>query len=216
MRLCVGLSVVLLAAFASSASAVLVTDNTTVALSGTTVAARPELAGPILEDVLLPYTITGGTGQIATGVIQNRVVRETSTGQLDFYYRFIPDARSNMLLTALRTSGFAGYSTDVDYRIDGLGSVGPDSAHAFGGAQTGFINFQFVNAPSATADSLFMFVHTTATSYALTGLTDMDSFPAGSPDYISNSVATFAPIPEPATLSLLALGGLLLARRRRA
>jgi hypothetical protein len=216
MRLYPGLVAVLLAAVVTSAGAVIVTDGGTVALSGTNVAARPELAGLILEDVLLPYTITGGTGQVATGVIQNRVVRETSTGQLDFYYRFIPDARSNMLLTALRTSGFAGFSTDVDYRLDGVGAVGPDSAHAFGGPFTGFINFQFINAPSATADSLFMFVHTTATSYALTGMTDMDSFPTGSPDYISNSVATFAPTPEPVTLSLLALGGLLLVRRRRA
>jgi hypothetical protein len=44
------------------------------ALSGTTVAERPELAGVVEADMLVPYSFQGA-GSSVSGVIQNRVVR---------------------------------------------------------------------------------------------------------------------------------------------
>lgn len=51
-------------------------------LPGTTVAARPELAGVVLADTMQPLTFSG---LALSGTVQNRVVRETGTGTLDFY-----------------------------------------------------------------------------------------------------------------------------------
>ena len=57
-------------------------------LGGTTVALRPELAGTVIEDVLTPFSF--GALNL-TGTVQNRVVRETNTGTLDFYWRIKVD-----------------------------------------------------------------------------------------------------------------------------
>ena len=49
----------------------------TVNLSGTTVAARPELAGPILQDVALLFSFTNtSTGATVSGTLYDRVVEE--------------------------------------------------------------------------------------------------------------------------------------------
>ena len=63
-----------------------------VVLPGTTAAAQPELAGVVLEDVVTAWAspinpMYGFPG--ATGTLQSRVVRETSTGTLDFYWRLM-------------------------------------------------------------------------------------------------------------------------------
>jgi hypothetical protein len=96
------------------------------ALSGTTVAQRPELAGEVVEDQLLPYSFQGA-GFSVSRVIQNRVVRSVD-GTLDFYWRIIPDASSTGAITAFRAGGFDGFALNGDFRLDGLGSVGPDTA----------------------------------------------------------------------------------------
>jgi hypothetical protein len=62
------------------------------ALPGTTVAARPELAGLVLEDVLTTFNFDG-----VSGTVQNRVVRETTTGTLDFYWKIDVDANASGL-----------------------------------------------------------------------------------------------------------------------
>jgi len=58
----------------------------TVPTPGTTVGARPELAGTVIYDNLIPINVvgTGGTTLFA-GVLQDRVVKETVSGTLDFY-----------------------------------------------------------------------------------------------------------------------------------
>ena len=119
-------------------------------LSGTTVAARPELAGVVEEDLLIPYSFQGA-GFSVSGVIQNRVVRSVD-GTLDFYWRIISDASSTGEITAFRVGGFGGFALDGDFRLDGVGSVGPDTARNFGG---GFVNFLFSNGVSAGESSFF-------------------------------------------------------------
>ncbi len=84
-------------------------------ISGTTVAARPELAGTVLEDKITEFTITGA-GETLSGTIQNRVVRSID-GTLDFYWRILPtsgngdlqhscDCFEGFLLTRLRIDGW--------------------------------------------------------------------------------------------------------------
>ena len=113
---------------ATTVQAVPVTPGGNVALSGTTVAARPELAGVVVEDVLRPFTINDASGLVATGQVQDRVIRETASGTLTFSYRIINDVSSAGPIVYFYPRSFTGFATDVDFRLDGLGTVGPSAA----------------------------------------------------------------------------------------
>jgi hypothetical protein len=178
-------------------------------LPGTTVAARPELAGVVLADVLTPFSFASPG---ISGTVQNRVVREDSTGTLDFYWRVLVDPSSAPGgISALRLINF-GYSdlTDADWRIDGLGSDAPTTARLFNpaGHPDGAINFLFdpsVDAGDADGSNFF-FLHTSAVNYAETASYDLL---VGPPEGLSGLFRTFAPaaaVPEPSPASLLALG----------
>lgn len=185
------------------------------ALPGTTVAVRPELAGTVLEDVLTPFSFNG-----VTGTVQNRVVRETSTGTLDFYWKVDVDASaSGEAVRSFRLIDF-GYEhlTDADWRIDGLGSVAPTTGRLFNeaGYPTGAINFLFDDVLTAGSASSFFFLHTDATSYAMSAQYDLLGDGTQS---LSGLFNTFAPVPEPESYGMAAVGLMLtgvMMRRRRA
>ncbi|HEY9026918.1 MAG TPA: hypothetical protein VIP05_21685 [Burkholderiaceae bacterium] len=184
-------------------------------LSGTTSAARPELAGLVLADTDTPFSVGG-----VTGFVQNRVVREFGTGTLDFYWRveLDPSTNGNPGITAFRLADFGyGYLTDADYRIDGTGTVPASTARLFnpGAYPQGDINFLFGTAIEPGQSSEFFFLHTNAVMFKMTA--DYD-FVNGNND-IGGGGPTYAPaVPEPAPAALLALGVLTLAglRSRRA
>lgn len=196
---------------AAPAFAVALPSGTTTNLPGTTVAARPELAGVVLEDDTTAYSFNGGAG-VVNGTVQSRVSRSNSDGTLTFSWRIETDGSSEDTIRAFRLGGFGTFANDGDYRIDSLGEVGPSDAYNFG---NGNVNFNF------TADeldpgqsSLFFFLKTTATTYAATGLFDLVSG-----NEISGAYATFAPtaaVPEPATWLMMIAGfGLVGAAARR-
>jgi hypothetical protein len=193
------------------------------ALGGTISLARPELAGTIIEDLLTPFSIPLAD---VSGTVQNRVVRETGTGTLDFYWRVVVDpSRTGPGVSSLRLGDFGfGNIFDADWRIDGLGSVAPDIGRVFNPAThpEGFINFAFSNPVPAGSESFFLFLHTDATAYAKTAIYDLTA--AGSLE-ISETYSTFAPaaagtrgVPDASSsfallsLGILSLGAL--ARRR--
>ena len=183
-------------------------------ISGTTVAARPELAGVVLEDMISDFSVSGA-GETIYGQIQNRVVRSVD-GTLDFYWRIMP-ADGIGDISAFRVTGFSGYALDADWRADGLGTAAPDIARYFGDA-AGSVNFLFnTNEVGIGESSMFFFLDTEATQYSLSGQFDLLCADTGC---ISSLYTTFAPsaVPIPAAVWLFGSGlvGLMgIARRNK-
>lgn len=188
------------------------------ALSGTTAAAQPQLAGVVLADdsTSIVWNQAGGA---LTANVQSRVVRSSLDGTLDFYWRITnvsfdgrdaPEAIGNFRIGDF--GNLLGYNSD--FRTDGLGSIGPNNAHVF--PAPGFVNYQFSNGLAPGDDSYFIFIDTDAKSFKRTGKMDIANATTTS---ISSLYSTYAPgVPEPAQWASM-IGGLALvgiaARRRR-
>jgi hypothetical protein len=182
-------------------------------LGGTTSAARNELAGTVLQDVLTPFSFAG-----VSGTVQNRVVQETGTGTLDFYWKVnVLGSNTGAGVSAFRLADFGyGNLKDADWRIDGLGTVGPDTGRLFNVANypTGDINFLFGRGIAPDQSSRLFFLHTNATTYSLAAKYDLLS--TGSPEQLSGLFSTFAPVPEASTFAMMGLGLLGVGMMRRA
>lgn len=145
-----------LAALAGSTmAATLPADGSQIALSGTSVAAQPKLAGTVVEDLLTPFSyrvIDDRCGEFCTysydfaGSLQSRVVKAVD-GSYDFYWRIQtqpilswivssrdpdrvegtpPGFTADLSWAAL--SGFVAPEYRADWRTDGLGNAAPRTA----------------------------------------------------------------------------------------
>jgi hypothetical protein len=187
-------------------------------LNGTTAAARPELAGVVLADVLTPFSFSG-----INGTVQSRVVRESVAGTLDFYWKTnVTDSSSDLGVRTFRLDQFGVANlTDADWRADGVGTAAPDFARLFSATTvpSGGINFGILNGVAAGASSRFFFLHTSATDFAQTGRFDLMST---GPQLQSSVYSTFAPsaVPEPTSLAMAVAGlaalGVSVRRQRQA
>ncbi|MCX5660779.1 MAG: PEP-CTERM sorting domain-containing protein [Planctomycetota bacterium] len=196
------------------------TPGNAIPLSGTSVAARPELAGGVLADVLRPFTITAADGGTISGTLQDRVSIGID-GALLFETR-IRDTRSvpavtgapaPVLLTVVHTSFSPSLVsfTDVDFATDSLGTLGPDVAARGPGILSFQIGFQFSNGLAGGTDSHFFFARTDSPWFEAEG-----EYTLSDANGNSTTVVGFQPaIPEPASIALLGLPGLALLRRRR-
>ena len=139
-----------------------------VALQGTTTFQRPELAGPVVLDILIPFTISDAAGNpIYRGNVQNRV----SFSDIDQTYIFclrIRDTDPTLpgRLALVTRTGFHRGTTDVDYALDGLGMIGPAAASRTLHRHGNEVDFDFSNNPiPGGSSSYFVFVLTGATDY---------------------------------------------------
>lgn len=207
----------LFAAAAGSAHAVLFNPGDTKPLPGTTAAAEPQLAGIVEVDELLPFSFADGLGNIS-GTVQARVVRSTLDNTVDFYWRIFNDANSSDAISLIHVGDFNASAYDLNWRIDGLGDVGPPAGLRHLGPISNAFDFLFANLLQPGTSSNFFFLDTDALSYERTAffqLLDLDQVSA------SLNFATYAPsqrtVPEPAALALLAasLGAIAFIRRRR-
>ena len=187
-------------------------------INGTTVAARPELAGTIVEDLITPFTISGA-GETLSGNIQNRVVLSVD-GTYDFYWRIMPDSGRGDI-SAFRVINYEGFALDADWRIDGLGNVAPDIARYFGDG-SGAVNFLFTSdevGNNATGggfeESNFFFLDTNATAYNFTGEFDLLCADKGCVSELYNTWSPAVPMPATAWLFGSGLIGLIGVARRK-
>ncbi len=158
------------------AGAVPVSPGAPQTLSGTTVAARPELAGTVLEDRVREFSFTNSSGATIRGTFQDRVVKRTSSGLLEFSFRIKNDSTSAGNIVVVNRQNYSGFApVDVDYRLDGLGTVGASSA-AHGGGANARIKFDFFASPILPGkESRFHFIGTNATSYNENGKVGLQS-----------------------------------------
>jgi hypothetical protein len=196
-----------------------------VALPGTTVAAEPQLAGTVLVDELIPFSFSAGPGLgDITGEVQQRVVRSSVDGTLDFYWRVMNDANSAGAIGSFRLGNFVSPEYNANWRIDGLGDTAPSNADRFPGSGQSYVNFDFNVFSSNPEDGLlpghssyFMFLDTTATNYAKTAAFDLTNM---TQNPISGLFAAYTPtaVPVPASVWLFASGlvGMIGIGRRKA
>jgi hypothetical protein len=153
----------------------------TLSVPALTDAGFPNLGGSVLSDVLVPFTLKGSNGAAqCTGNLQERVVRSTNTGDLDFYYR-IRDTAGTGSVAKIDTSSFTGLSVSVGFRSDGLGTVSPQVA-VRSAAPGAMITFEFGSQPVSCAthqESQFMLIGTGATNFVGGGKADVYSTTGG-------------------------------------
>jgi hypothetical protein len=184
-------------------------------LTGTTSAAEPHLAGTVIEDETLPFTITLVSGGQITGTIQHRVVRSEVDNTLDFYWRITSSANSAADLSRFRLGGFVSDLYNINYRTDGLFDRAFESAFRFPIPIESSVNFRFTDLRLAPGESsAFVFIDTRHTEYARTAI--MDLLTSAELPGNSDIFTTFSPvIPAPGALAPLATLLLALPRRRR-
>lgn len=208
-----------LGVYAMPAPAVPINPGDTVALAGTTSAARPELAGDVLVDTIRPFSIDLGGGLMITGSVQDRVVRSDADGTLDFYYRLFNDVDSSGTVDFVVREVYTGFSTDVDFRTDGLGTIGPDQAFRLAGSGEE-VRFDFLaDTVGPGEESRLFFIKTDATQYNDSGLGFIGGFGftgGGSTATISSYQPAVVPVPAAVWLFGSGLLGLIgVAQRRR-
>ena len=192
-RVPVGGAVVFVAAAAAGALSVLVTAGGAAAvpvspgvdsvhLTGTTLAATPELAGDIVARQSSPFRVndfaTGAT--LFDGTLESRVIREAASQKLAFHYRLITNAGATAAggagggeLFRFTTFGFRpGIATDVGYLSDTPGDAGP----SWGSRTDSAVDFRFAGESTLAPgeDSLTFYVRTNATTFDDGGFTVLD------------------------------------------
>jgi len=151
--------VILLAAALPAAAFAVATPiiNFTRPLPGTTAAADPTLAGPVLSDQIIAYSTPPGAALPAKGTVQVRTVRGAD-GRLNFYWRIVAHPSSRDVVHALEIYRFPRRVYDANWRIDGLGTVRPVLVAGQNAAAGWRMEFDFRPTIGAGQQSRFFFL----------------------------------------------------------
>ena len=166
-------ALMVLSVTAASATSTSLPPGGNVPASPTTAATEPDLAGTVIRDTLVSFTIkTAGGKVLCTGRLQDRVVRSTKTGRFHFYYR-IRNTKGPGAINRIDTTSFAGHPLEVGYRTDGLGTVPPRVAMR-SGAPGEVVTFELPDPPISCArhqESRFILIKTDADAFHTGGKT---------------------------------------------
>lgn len=168
----IGGGATLLGTAAALAVSVALPPGGSLSVPSTTAASEPDLAGVVIHDALVPFTLKSATGVVCSGNLQDRVVRSNRTKRLHFYYR-IRDTKGPGAIKLVATLSFAMPTLRVAWRADGLGTVPPRQATRSGGTG-GLVTFTFSDPPISCArhqESRFVLIKTTATAFTPGGTT---------------------------------------------
>ena len=157
--------------------------------------------GLVLRDRLIDFEIRNAAGDlIYKGKLQDRVVKSGVDGTLSFYL-FIRNTQQDLpgAITSVTRGNFANFQTDVEFRVDGLGHIGPKEANRSSDGEN--ITFDFEKEPVHSGnDSRFFFILTDTTEYA----PESGSTILRTTDGSSVRLATSAPLSVPRPRSAVA------------
>ena len=151
-----------------------------------------------------------GASSTVFGTLRSSVYMN-SGGTLDFYYQYSNDLNSDPIHRLTMTS-FRNFTTDVGYRLTPIGQftggtiIANEANRNASGSVVGFDYDTPISIPPG------------ATTATLVIRTNANNWGPGFASVINGSattVASFAPVPEPATIAALGLGAIALIRRRR-
>lgn len=228
-----GLTLAILFA-AGAAQAVPLAPGDSGFLPGTTLAEWPDLAGQDLFSGTLQVRVPHPfwpEALIASWQVRQQVLRSDTTGALLFSLQLVWQSNitpSDFLVDALWLDGWGAAATDVDYRTDLGGDRGPTFATRSADGQRldlgfGFPLFSGNQTDDPHENAMPVVVATDAQAFANTGVFTVVGRFSDRPGELfvgrieGLAVPVAAPVPEPETWGLMALGTvvLALARRRR-
>jgi hypothetical protein len=180
---------------------------------GGTLFPAPGEADPVAGVVIANTGPVPFGGAAFTGTLTSQVVQGDANnpwGGLTFTYLLTNDPNSKDDLERVTVVNFTGFLTDASFQIPAMGM-----APAFINRSTpDVVGFSFMGVPFGPGTlkpgmtSALLVVQTNAPRFQQSLASVIDGSAA-------KDIATFCPVPEPATLSLLVLGGLAVIRRVR-
>ena len=173
--------------------------------------AEPDpLGGGVIQTTgPLPFVSATFSGTLTSSVIAGDATNPF--GGLTFTYLLQNNVGNPEAIGRLTVNNFAGFLTDMSYQVPLVGLAPTLNDRSTGAGDV--VGFSFVGFPigvgmlSPGQSSTLLVVQTNAPDWRQTTAAVIDGSVA--------TVPSLAPVPEPATLSLLVLGGLALIRRRR-
>jgi hypothetical protein len=182
MQLMIGRRNVWLAAVAGAAAALVslgggaragvIAPGGSVRVSAAPAGVGSDLAGTVLRDELIPFTVRGAGGRsLFEGTLQDRVIRQDGGGTLVFAQTVRADRGFDrpVILDFLRRTGFAGQAAEADFTGGGVAS--PEKV--FRSRDGDLLHFKFDDKLFPGEATRLSFVRTESTAFDLGGDTEL-------------------------------------------